>query len=122
MRHSRWLGILFGLCVVACGSNNDGETPIQKCEDLLNDYCQKAADCIVQASGQQDESATEQACLTSARENLPCGKAVSVSTAYPTCISDIATMTCTPILDYANDAGAPNPTPADCVGAIGLSP
>lgn len=117
------LGVLLAFAVlVACGDDEDeANSAVAKCEDLQDLWCNKALDCALAAGLVTAESRPLEMreCLTAARQAVPCGRAVSVAVSYDECVSDVAMMTCTPILRIIQgDPTAPNPVPANCLEVI----
>jgi hypothetical protein len=105
--------------VVGCGSDSGTATPPEQCEAILDDFCGRAADCVVQLGCDPGHSRDDenQACLTSAQQVSMCGKATSVGPSYAACINDVQTIACS-AFGSSTLCVAP-PLPADCQGVIG---
>jgi hypothetical protein len=118
-----WVGIA-ALMALGCSSSDGGSRslPQQNCDTLLDDYCGHAAECIVQDNVDpgvtQDQE--KQGCVTVARQNLNCDKAIAVGDTYSACIMDVNTTDCALFANVAS--GTAPPLPADCAGVIKINP
>jgi len=86
----------------ACGE----ESPVEKCDHLVEVTCDRAVQCIPNAG-------THSECVQAVQTALPCGSAVSVTASYDRCVNQIDTVGCAILF--------PNgqlDLPADCEGVI----
>jgi hypothetical protein len=88
-RLMRPLGKLFlilfaSLPVASCSStsNDSGPTPTAKCQSFIDAYCTRVVECKVL-------SATVSECTTALKSQVPCEKAVSVTSNFDPCMATI---------------------------------
>ena len=93
------LAVLGALGATACGSDDGAAskgTPVEQCQALLEAYCSRAADCVVQlmCDGDVPRATEHDQCLASISGGLDCTKAVGVAAAYDTCLGKTKTIAC----------------------------
>src|SRR5712691_3814648 len=111
------VAFVLGLLVIACGSSDGGaQSPTEQCDELLNTYCGRAADCIAQVGCDPTYTREQEnaACLTSARQNLACGNAKAVGASYSDCLNAAGSTACT-AFGTSSQCTTPG-LPADCKG------
>jgi hypothetical protein len=89
--------------VVGCGGS---DSPVDKCDDLVDITCDRAIDCVAGAG-------THAECVQEVQAVLPCGMAKSVTPSYARCISQMKSNTCAALFP-----GGQLDLPADCEGVI----
>jgi hypothetical protein len=113
---------LAGLLLVACGDDDDGKSPKQQCEDLINTFCDRATSCAVDADILEESYSPAELkvdCREAIDAELGCDDADEIGDNYSECLSDLRTFSC----DLSNEAllqdmpsfAAP---PTSCDGAI----
>ena len=91
--------------LVACGGGSD--TPVEKCDDLVDLVCDRAVDCVPTAG-------THAECVTEVEASgFDCGAATDVSPSYGACMMQLRSTTCGSL--FPNDMLS---LPADCSGVI----
>lgn len=100
----RLLAILV-LVVSACGSDDDSESPTEKCDRLVQVTCDKYVQCGVD---------TRQNCLDGIKTFLACGKAVDVAASFDDCIPDLQAVSCSILFP----GGSQYQPPANCIDVI----
>jgi hypothetical protein len=111
--------LCIALAATACGSSDGGtQSPPEQCDELLNTYCGRVADCIAQlgcdpAYTREQEN---QACLTSARQTIACGNAKAVGASYSACLNAARSTACT-AFGTSSQCATPG-LPADCKSVI----
>jgi hypothetical protein len=102
------------LCILGCiGCGGSAETPVQKCDDLINDVCDRGVECIPQQTG------THANCVQQLQQVLACGSAKKVSASYNRCIEQIKGDGCQVLFPTDPQTGQPTfSLPADCMGVI----
>jgi hypothetical protein len=108
------VAILLGLTIVGCGFEEDCQVKASdgkkydcddnaelKCENLIQTYCNRYAECSALTS--------ESSCLSQASSALSCSSAVAITNSYDDCISDIQNYSCNQIT---------NDIPYSCKGTI----
>jgi hypothetical protein len=106
-------GILCVVCFVGACSASE-KSPVAKCDDLVDDVCNRAIECLGAAT-----VGSHSACVQQIHQALPCGSAKGVSASYDRCINQINTDSC-PVL-FPPDPQTGNPMlmlPADCKAVI----
>lgn len=91
--------------LVACGE----DTPVEKCDHLVDVTCDRAVECI-------PTGGTHAECVAEVKAALPCGSAKSVTASYGRCIDQVESVSCG-ILFPNNQLDLP----ADCSGVIQVS-
>ena len=101
-------------CVLGCiGCGGGEETPVQKCDALINDVCDRAVQCIPQEAG------THANCVQALQQILSCGSAKRVSATYNRCIQQIQGDGCQILFPADPQSGGHSlDLPADCNGVI----
>src|SRR5882757_8240182 len=84
---------------LGCGGSSHGDAailPSQECATFVEHYCGHAADCLVEdgIGTASDRDPEYQACLSTAKQSLPCDKAVAVGQSYSACLMDVETSDC----------------------------
>jgi hypothetical protein len=103
----RWIAIVCGGVLAACGG---GQTPPEQCDALVNDLCAKGVSCL---------GGSEQACVQTFQQQLPCGTAKGVSASYGRCIDEINVDQCSILFPIDSSTGQPKLVlPADCKAVI----
>lgn len=102
------------LCVLGClGCGGGSETPVQKCDDLLSDLCDRGVQCVPQETGTHDS------CVQQLQQQLSCGSAKKVSSTYDRCIQQIKQNSCQILFPTDPQTGQHTLSlPADCNGVI----
>ncbi len=105
------IAMLYILGWVGCGGGS--ETPVQKCDDLLSDVCDRGVQCVPQETGTHDN------CVQQLQQVLACGTAKMVSASYDRCIQEIKGNACWILFPTDPQTGMTSlALPADCNGAI----
>jgi len=103
--------------VIGC-SGDDESTPTEKCNALIDQWCNKMLDCYVQngqlAASERPTQLTQ--CKQAAGEALNCSAAVGVSSTYGACQNDLGAFQCSSV-----SASTPPTLPQNCKGVILLS-
>lgn len=94
---------LVAFLVIGCGSDGGADAARAKCETLKVTDCARIIECGVQI--------TQKECTDAFAASLDCGRAVSVSASYSTCIQELRTFSCV-VLNGGRQL------PASCTGAI----
>jgi len=99
----------FALLLGACGG--EAKTPVQKCDDLVNDVCVRGETCLGQS---------RTTCVQTVQQSLSCGSVKSVKSTYDRCIDQINMDTCAVLFPPdPNNNNQPTLTlPADCQGVL----
>jgi hypothetical protein len=102
------------LCVLGClGCGGSAETPVQKCDDLVNDLCNRGVSCAPAQTGTHDN------CVQQLQQILPCGTTKKVGTSYDRCVMQINGDSCQILFPTDPQTGQVSVSlPADCVGVI----
>jgi hypothetical protein len=98
----------FGLCLVlGCGG---GDSPVDKCDDLLDVTCNRAVECLGEAAvGNQSQ------CLETLRANFACSQVASVNSNYPRCMEEMSSFSCNTLFQVdPADGQRKLVNPADC--------
>jgi len=87
------VGTVVVLVAVCCGGcSADEPTPSEKCDRLVELSCTKVRACYEEngfgAAGSQSD------CVEGFKQQLPCGKAVSVDKSYDDCLQDLEALSC----------------------------
>lgn len=101
------------LCVlgwVGCGGG--AETPVQKCDDLVNTTCDRAVQCIPSAGTHAD-------CVQAVQQVVACGMAKKIGPTFDRCIQQIKGDSCQVLFPTDPQTGMTALSlPADCRGLI----
>lgn len=92
--------------------SGSGSGPTHQCEVLIDVICDRLVDCSLEISGEAAPTDGRAQCTTALRNDLACGKAVSIGQSYPECISLLQSNPCRTLFP-----GSANPEldlPADC--------
>jgi hypothetical protein len=102
------------LCVlgwIGCGGGS--ETPVDKCNDLINDLCDRGVQCAPQETG------THVNCIQQLLQQLPCGSTKQVSATYDSCVQQIKGDACQVLFPADPQTGEHSVSlPTDCNGVI----
>jgi len=80
---------------------DEDDSPKDKCENLVEAYCDRAADC--------SSDITFTACMLSTKAYIDCDDATGITPHYDICMTDIRNVSCASILQSL---------PGSCVGVI----
>jgi hypothetical protein len=113
---------LAAVLVTACGDDDEEKTPVEKCKDLINTFCDRVTSCAEDHELLDDSyspAELETDCKASIEEELDCQAAVDVGDGYAKCLSSVKTFSCEVSNDalLATPAAIANP-PASCMGQI----
>lgn len=91
------LWALAALLLTACGDDDDGKSPVQKCKDLIDTFCERVTSCAVEddlldPSYPAGELKTD--CREALSDELDCDEAVDVGDNYSECLADLQTFSC----------------------------
>ena len=77
---------------LACSSDSDDEpsTPVQKCEALLDSYCDRVVACTADTS----DEVTHRECRDATNGYVDCSKSKEITDSYDTCMTDLDNMDC----------------------------
>jgi hypothetical protein len=111
--------MLVSFWLVGCGGGGGSETPVQKCDDLLNAVCDRVQSCGMLLTGTAAPAGFHQDCVTQEQTAIDCTRSVAVTSSYDTCLSQVRGDSCNTFLtlDNAGDVQSVN-LPASCDGAI----
>lgn len=102
------------VCVLGyIGCGGGAETPVQKCDDLVSDVCDRAVQCSSQPPG------TKADCVQAVQQVVSCGMAKKVGTTYDRCIQQIKGDSCQVLFPPDPQTGEITlELPADCNSVI----
>jgi hypothetical protein len=118
--------LLAAALLTACSGREVNSTHLsdaqQRCESLLDEWCNTAVDCllmgkVIAASDQENQF---RACRNSASSQISCARAVSVKSTYDACLHDMHAMDCQVIIDAVH-ASTALALPTTCEGVILVS-
>jgi hypothetical protein len=93
--------------VVGCGTD---ESPVDKCDDLVDTLCDRGVQCL---GGAHTD------CVQTFQQALSCGAAKDVSSSYDRCIAQLEADSCALLFPTDPQTGDPSlDLPADCMGVI----
>ncbi len=78
--------LVFCLSLPACGELVHNQTAEAKCENLIEVWCEKEAECSAYWN--------EESCQSTARAKLDCGTAIATSGSYDQCLREIERVDC----------------------------
>lgn len=114
------LWALAGLLATACGDDED-KSPVQKCKDLINTFCDRATSCAVEDDILDEDypaSELKADCKETIGAALNCDEADDVGDNYSECLSDLKTFSCETSNDsLVNDDAFADPPPS-CDDAV----
>jgi len=101
--------------LVSCGGGDAREkTPVEKCDDFVDSFCDRAVACIAGASGMHADCV---AAFNSA--DFSCADVKSVSTGYDRCMDQIHSNSCGTLFPVDPDTGEQSlELPADCARVL----
>ncbi|MGN6103545.1 MAG: hypothetical protein ACTHU0_00330 [Kofleriaceae bacterium] len=104
----KWFA-MFALALAAgCGGS---DSPVDKCDDLVDQICDRAVDCVGLAHG---------TCVADIQSVLPCGRAVSVKASYDRCMDQLSSNSCAALFPPDQNGNPDLSLPADCQAVIQL--
>lgn len=117
---------LAAVLVTACGDDDEEKTPVEKCKDLINTFCDRVTSCAEDHELLDDSyspAELESDCRDSIQAKLTCQDAVDVGDGYGKCLSDVKAFSC----ETSNDALRATPPviadpPSSCLGQILFPP
>lgn len=90
-----------------------GDSPVEKCDDMLSTICSRLVECVGGVS--------QQACLHEFQASVPCGATTDVSAGYDRCMGQLRGFTCSTLFPTDPMTGEHGlELPADCKGVIQL--
>lgn len=110
-----------GLLATACGDDDGDKSPVQKCKDLINTFCDRATSCAVEddiLDADYPPAELKADCRETIGDELNCEEADDVGDNYATCLSDLETFSCEMSNDSLVNDDAFAPPPASCDDAI----
>jgi len=101
------------LCVLGwIGCGGGAETPVQKCDDLVNDVCDRGVQCFPSAGTHAD-------CVQAVQQVVACGMAKKIGPTFDRCIQQIKEDSCQILFPTDPNTGQMALSlPADCNGVI----
>jgi hypothetical protein len=103
-----------GLLCLALGGCGGGDGPVQKCDDLITLTCNRAVECLGEAT-----TGTQAQCVEQVQAQLPCSQVASVNGNYERCMDEMSSFSCDTLfpVDPA-DGQRKLVSPADCSGVF----
>lgn len=101
------------LCILGwIGCGGGAATPVQRCDDLVNDICDRAVQCAPQQGTHAD-------CVQAVQQIVACGMAKKIGTSYDRCVQQIKADSCQILFPTNPNTGQMALSlPADCNGVI----
>ena len=85
------------LWAAACGDEEKGESAPERCQKLINSFCDRATQCAVDddiLSSDYPASELKSDCKDVIGDVLPCDDADSIDDGYVQCLSDVKNFSC----------------------------
>jgi hypothetical protein len=99
-------------CLVAGCGGGDSESPVEKCDDLVDVICDRLIECV-------SDVGTHSECVDAVQSELPCGRATDVSASYGRCVDQLEGNSCGALFPPDPQTGEPTlQLPADCMSVI----
>jgi len=125
MRRAVWVAVV-GFGLLGCGgtesgSESDGLSAEQRCEDFAHTWCDRALGCYSEVGRLRAEQLQQEVdtCKRVGIAAVPCERAVAVGPGYDTCVSEVNAMECANWDVPASELGSVLP-PSSCNGVIKL--
>ena len=97
------------LVFVGCGS--DEKTPVDKCEDFLDNICTRGAECVPENGSKSD-------CVAAITAFLPCDNVMEVTEGYDSCMDQIDDSTCAVLFPVDGSGEKALDLPTQCSGVL----
>lgn len=90
-----------------------GDSPVEKCDDMLSTICSRLVECVGGVS--------QQACVQELQVAVPCGATTDVTAGYDRCMDQLRGFTCSTLFPTDPMTGEHwLVLPADCEGVLQL--
>ncbi len=113
------MGKVWLLAGALCAMAACGDSPKDKCNDLLNVYCERHATCVETAGvSAADAKEIESSCLEAMRKSVSCEDAVEIKEkSYDACVEAVEDISCSTINASLAQSRTVN-LPSVCKGSI----
>jgi len=92
--------LAIGLGGIGCGGGD--KSPKEKCDDLVNMFCDRLVECV------QDAAGMHSACVQTFESIQSCSAIKSVGASYDDCLSQLDSQTCQMLFPMSGSASLPS--------------
>jgi hypothetical protein len=102
-----WLSLL-----VVTGACAGEPSPVEKCDTLVDELCDRALECIPNAG-------THSQCIQELQQVIPCGGVKAVSASYDRCMDQLESFSCAVLFPVDQQTRMQTlELPADCMSVV----